>query len=48
MSIELHGQRVLLVYGLMGDLRASLRLDYMRGVEDWLRDVLRQTICGVV
>lgn len=38
--MTLTGQRVLLVYGLLGDVVASLRrvgMDYMHGVEDWLR-----------
>ena len=38
--LHLDGQRVLLVYGLMGDLVATFRafgLDYMHPLADWLR-----------
>jgi hypothetical protein len=39
-SLCLDGQRVLLVYGLMGDLVAAFRafgLEYMHPLADWLR-----------
>lgn len=40
MSAPLAGRRVLLVYGLLGDVRAALHrlgVEYMHGLADWLR-----------
>ena len=40
MTIPLAGQRVLVVYGLLGEVVVRLRrvgIDYLHGVEDWLR-----------